>query len=63
LRKKLNNRLPNGLTIRPEVYLDESYVNKNHSNDFIWYYREDGPWIQKPTGNGERFIIMNAISN
>jgi hypothetical protein len=23
--------------IRPEVYLDESYVNKNHSNDFIWY--------------------------
>ncbi len=63
LRKKLNNRLPNGLTTRPEVYLDESYVNKNHSNDFIWYYREDGPWVQKPTGNGERFIIMNAISN
>src|SRR5688572_28642785 len=27
--------------IRPEVYLDESYVNKNHSNDFIWYCDDD----------------------
>ena len=34
-------------TNRPEVYLDESYVNKNNSNDFIWYYGEDGPWVQK----------------
>ena len=36
LRKRRGNRLP-GIgadTIRPEVYLDESYVNKNHSNDF-----------------------------
>jgi hypothetical protein len=48
--------------IRPEVYLDESYINKNHSNDFIWYYGEDGPWVQKPTGRGERLIIMNAIT-
>jgi len=49
-------------TIRPEVYLDETYVNKNHSNDFIWYYGEDGPWVQKPTGKGERLIIINAIT-
>ncbi len=49
-------------TIRPEVYIDESYVNKNHSNDFIWYYGEDGPWVQKPTGKGERLIIINAIT-
>lgn len=62
LRKMIHNRLPNGENIRPEVYLDESYVNKNHSNDLIWYSREDGPWVQKPTGNGERFIIMNAIT-
>lgn len=62
LRKMLNNRLPDGGTLRPEVYLDESYVNKNHSNDFIWYSREDGPWVQKPTGNGDRFVIMNAIT-
>ena len=65
LREKRNNRKTGtgALTHKPEVYLDESYVNKNHSNDFIWYYGEDGPWVQKPTGKGERLIILNAISN
>ena len=64
LREMRNNRVPGKGTdtIRPEVYLDESYVNKNHSNDFIWYYGEDGPWVQKPTGKGERLIIVNAIT-
>lgn len=64
LRKKRNNRVAGkgNATVRPEVYLDESYVNKNHSNDFIWYSGEDGPWVQKPTGKGERLIIINAIS-
>lgn len=64
LRTMRNNRFPDNPvdTYRPEVYLDESYVNKNHSNDFIWYYGEDGPWVQKPTGKGERLIIMNAIT-
>ena len=63
LRIKRDNRLPGKdlATICPEVYLDESYVNKNHSNDFIWYSGEDGPWVQKPTGKGERLIILNAI--
>lgn len=64
LRKKISNRslAGKGKTLRPEVYLDESYVNKNHSNDLIWYYGEDGPWVQKPTGKGERLIIMNVIT-
>lgn len=64
LRKKIENRSPGkGIgTIRPEVYLDESYVNKNHSNDYIWYSGDDGPWVQKPTGKGERLIIVNAIT-
>ncbi len=35
LRRKRTNRKGEG-SIRPEVYLDESYVNRNHSNDFIW---------------------------
>jgi transposase len=61
LRKIRKNRI-NNEEIRPEVYLDESYVNKNHSNDFVWFSSEDGPWIQKPTGNGERLIIVNAIT-
>ncbi len=65
LREMRNNRVPDGAstgTIRPEVYLDESYVNKNHSNDFCWYYGEDGPWVQKPTGKGDRLIVINAIT-
>lgn len=62
LREKRANRKGNQF-IRPEVYLDESYVNKNHSNDFIWYSDIDGPWVQKPTGKGERLIIINAITS
>ncbi len=64
LRKKRSNRVAvkSLATVRPEVYLDESYVNKNHSNDFIWYSDDDGPWVQKPTGKGERLIIINAIT-
>lgn len=64
LREMRANRVSGKVTdtIRPEVYLDESYVNKNHSNDFIWYYGEDGPWVQKPTGKGERLIIIKAIT-
>jgi len=62
LRKKRGNRAAGEDTIRPEVYLDESYVNKNHSNDFIWYSGEDGPWVQKPTGKGERLIILHAVT-
>ena len=62
LRRLRGNRDNNGKAIRPEIYLDESYINKNHSNDFIWYFGEEGSWIQKPTGKGERLIIINAIS-
>lgn len=61
LRRIRANRNGEG-TIRPEVYLDESYINKNHSNDFVWYFEDDGPFIQKPTGKGERIIIINAIT-
>lgn len=52
IRKKRNNRASGveANTIRPEVYLDESYVNKNHSNDFIWYSGEDGPGCKNPQG-------------
>ncbi|MEN8123408.1 MAG: transposase [Bacteroidota bacterium] len=63
LRRMRANRRRNGKPIKPEVFLDESYVNKNHSNDFIWYFGEDGAWVQKPTGKGERLIIINAISS
>lgn len=63
LRRIRANRDNHGSDKRPEIYLDESYVNKNHSYDFIWYSEEDGPWVQKPSGKGERLIIVNAISS
>lgn len=62
LRLKRANRDANGQEIRPEVYLDESYINKNHSNDKTWYFPEDGIFLGKPTGKGERLIIMSAIT-
>lgn len=62
LRKKLANRNPAGGTYRPEIYLDESYVNVNHSSPVTWYFDEDGPFIEKPSGKGRRLIIVNAIS-
>jgi len=62
LRQKRTNRDEKGQMIRPEVYLDESYINKNHSNDNTWYFEEDGLIIGKPTGKGERLIIVNAIT-
>ena len=62
LRLKRANRSEDGGTERPEVYLDESYVNKNHSNDNTWYYEEDGIVIGKPTGKGERLIIVDAMT-
>jgi hypothetical protein len=37
------NRDDKGVPIKSEIYLDESYVNKNYSNDFIWYSEEDVP--------------------
>jgi len=62
LRLKRANRDGDGKVIRPEVYLDESYINKNHSNDNTWYFEEDGIIIGKPTGKGDRLIIINAIT-
>lgn len=55
------------------VYLDETYINKNHSgSDLSWYcedWEEDplldksyGPYINKPSGKGERLIILNAVT-
>lgn len=61
LRRKRSNRNPDGTVKRPEIYLDETYVNKNHSNQLTWYKSEDGPWVNKPSGVGPRLIIVNAI--
>jgi transposase len=64
LRKKINNRvkLSHNKTSQPEVYLDESYINVNHSSEKTWYFTDDGPWVNKPSGKGPRLIILNAIT-
>lgn len=62
LRRKMANRNSDGSFKRPEVYLDETYINKNHSNQFTWYLDEDGPWVNKPSGKGPRLIIIHAVT-
>lgn len=62
LRQKIANRNPDGSLKSPEVYLDETFVNKNHSAQFTWYLEEDGPWVNKPSGKGPRLIIVDAIT-
>jgi transposase len=62
LRKKIANRNNDGSLKRDEVYLDETYINKNHSDQFTWYLEEDGPWVNKPSGKGPRVIVVNAIT-
>lgn len=54
------------------VYLDETFINKNYSgSDRSWYCgdwknepgldKSFGPYINKPSGKGERFIILSAV--
>jgi len=62
LREKISNRNDNGTLKRPEVYLDETFLNKNHSDDNTWFLDEDGPWVNKPSGKGQRLIIVHAIT-
>lgn len=63
LRQKRGNRCGDGGTDRPEVDLDETYLNVNHSKDNTWYFEPDGPWVNKPAGKGPRLIIVHAITH
>ena len=62
LRTKRANRDAHGGTVRPEVYLDESYVKVNHSTPRTWYFAAAGPWVHKPSGKGPRVIIVHAMT-
>ena len=63
LRQRRANRNPDGTLKRPEVYLDETFINKNHSSRFTWYLEEDGPWVNKPSGKGPRVILVHAMAS
>lgn len=62
LRAKLANRNSDGTLKRPEVCLDETYINKNHSSPFTWYLDDDGPQVNKPSGVGPRLIVVHAVT-
>jgi hypothetical protein len=53
------NRDAQGRTRRPEVYLDETFVNVNHRKHLTWHV--SGALVNVPAGVGERLIIVDAI--
>ena len=53
------NRDQHGFTIRPEVYLDETFVHVNHRTQFTW--NEEGSLVNDPSGVGARLIMIDAI--
>jgi transposase len=58
LKMKRANRLPNGLPRLPEIFLDESYVNMNHTNDYGW--QEKGSVRHSRSGRGNRVVVIGA---
>lgn len=46
------------------LYLNESYVNKNHSIGMTWYHEDDdiGSAVNMPSGKGERLVLLTAIT-
>jgi transposase len=53
------NRDAQGRTRRPEVSLDETFVNVNHRKHLTWHV--SGALVNVPAGVGERLIIVEAI--
>ena len=53
---------------RPEqlmfLFLDESYVNRNHSLGSTWYHPDDieGAAVCMSSGKGERLVLLTAIT-
>lgn len=56
------------------VYLDETFINKNYSGSDLSWYCDDwkdepaldmsyGPYINKPSGKGDRLIVLNAVTS
>jgi len=48
---------------RPVVYLDETWVNQNHSRGTIWLKSENTERLKVLTGKGSRIIICHAGSS
>lgn len=57
LRKMHEIRLNNS---RPIIYLDETWVNQNHSRKYIWQNSLSSGGLKVPVGKGSRLIICHA---
>ncbi|XP_050063318.1 uncharacterized protein LOC126552652 [Aphis gossypii] len=45
---------------RPVVYVDETWVNQNHSRSIIWQNNEGTEGLKVPIGKGGRLIVCHA---
>lgn len=61
LRKMCNLRQSNDT--RTIVYLDETWVNQNHSRGQIWQNSQNTEGLKVPTGKGGRLLICHAGSS
>lgn len=48
---------------RPVIYLDETWVNQNHTRNFTWQNSENSEELKVPTSKGGRIIICHAGSS
>lgn len=59
--RKMNELRTNGDT-RPIVYLDETWVNQNHTRGRIWQNQENTEGLKVSTGKGGRKDLTNNKS-
>ena len=60
LRKMHNLRISQD--DRPRIYLDETWVNQNHSKKYIWQDSHGNGGLKVPVGKGSRLIVCHAGS-
>ncbi len=54
--------LGNSTEDRTVYYLDETWLNQNHTNAYCWQNADSSGGFRVPTGKGERLIICHAGS-
>ncbi|GBO08338.1 hypothetical protein AVEN_243075-1 [Araneus ventricosus] len=57
--RKMHNMRNNSLS-RPVIYLDETWVNTNHSSKFIWQSSTSQGGLKVLLGKASRLIICRA---
>ncbi|CAK1578213.1 unnamed protein product [Parnassius mnemosyne] len=52
--------LRDSVDTRPRIYLDETWVNQNHSRKRIWLDKDGQGGLNTKTGKGDRLIVCHA---